>query len=85
MSGRLWLEQELLVPLGDIVPATPAGGDEAQSRSLFDARLHDVLRDGLANERGHGPPLAARQRLELALDFFLDEDRRTFHMSYANI
>ena len=79
------IEQQLLVPVGDIGPATPSGGDETEPGGHGGPRGRHVLRHGLPHESRHRPPVPSRQRLELALELRIDEEGRTFHMMYANI
>ena len=55
------------------------------SRPVRCPRCRHALRHGLPDERGHRPAIPTRQRLELALELRIDEQRRPFHMTYASI
>lgn len=79
------VEQQLLVTIGDVGPAAPSRGDEAESRRAFSPRGGDILCDRLPHERRHRPPVPARKCLELAFELRIDEQGRTFHITYASI
>ena len=68
--------------LADVVPAAAACGDEAGARRALGARVREVSRDRLPNERRDGLALPARHGPKLAFELFVDEDRRALHMIY---
>lgn len=79
------VEQQLFVAVRHIGPAAPSRGHETEPGGRGASRGRHVLRHRLPHERRHRPPVPSRQRLELALELRIDEEGRTFHMTYASI
>ena len=78
------LEEEFVLALGGVgVPAGELPDERWKGMAL--PTLGDVLGEGLASDRRHGPPVLARIQLQIALELLGNEDRGTFHMLYAII
>src|SRR5947199_947766 len=77
--------EQLLMALGAVRASARAGRDERQPVVAPAATAGDVRDEGLADERGHRPRVAAREPLQLPLEPLVEEDGRPLHMTYDSI
>ena len=73
------------MPPSDVgAPAGP-GAHERERRPGRRLAIGDIRRERLADERGHRALLLPRDRLQIALERFVEEHGRPLHMTYDSI